>query len=276
MEESLTNGVPQEVASQEPTTQPAEQSKADGNQETISTEQTTNSSSTQEAVSTAPAQIQKSGGEDDGLAKFAKGQGYTDEDIAGMTEREKKTLLSLKKNVDNFRNADKKLTEQVVEVVDSPRVDETEDESFKREFRQYKYEKQIDTFWSDDKTKRDRSLEPTMAKILKDKKAELIPLIGEDEAKKYCFNLSRDLNTLYTQALIETGAYSPEAAKEEARREERDSIKKQIAAAPDAAHAVQNSTTSQPKVTLDWVRTQYNSKDPEHVKLVNEFFGSKK
>lgn len=269
MEESLTQGVTQEVAPQEPTTQPAEQPKADGNQETISGEQS------QETVSTTPAEQKQSGvADDDGLAKFAKGQGYSDEDIAKMSEREKKTLLSLKKNVDTFRNSDKKITEQVASMVDTPGINETEDESFKREFRQYKYERQVDQFWTN--SKKDRSLEPTMVQILEDKKAELTPILGEDKAKEYVFNLSRDLDTLYTQAQIKSGAFNPEATKEEARREERDSIKKQMAAAPETAHAVQNSTSTQPKVTLDWIRDEYNSKNPEHVALVNEFFGSKK
>lgn len=266
MEESLTQGSEQPAASNEPTASLNTKPKADSNQETISTPSTEGN----EEVSTATATNQTSGGEDDGLAKFAKGQGYSDEDIAQMTEREKKTLLSLKKNVDNFRNSDKKLTEQVSEVIDAPEANETDDATFKREFRQYKYEKQLDQFWSD--SKRDRNLEPTMAKILNDKKAELTTILGEKKAKEYCFALSRDLPTLYAQALVESGQFNPTANIEEARKEERDSIKRQIAAAPEAAHAVKNSTTSSPKVTLDWVRTEYNSKNPEHVQLVNEFF----
>lgn len=270
MEESLTQGVPASAASNEPTVQPAEQPTADGNQETISTP----SNDGNEAVSTTTAQTTNSGGvEDDVLTKFAKGQGYSDEDIASMSEREKKTLLSLKKNVDTFRNPEKKLVDAVSDVVEGPRTNETDDEAFKREFRQYKYEKQTDNFWKENN--RDRSLEPIMVKILNDKKAELTPIIGEERAKDYCFTLSRDLDTLYVQAQIASGTYSPEAAAEEARREERDSIKKQIAAAPDAAHAVQGAPKSQPKITMDWIRNEYNSKNPEHVKLVNEFYGSK-
>lgn len=273
MEESLTQGDITTAASQEPTVTANIEPTADVNQETISN----TSAEVNEEVSTATAQTQSSGGEDDGLAKFAKGQGI--DNIGSMTERELKLLKIAHDNQKAYRKTnDKKLTDQVVEIVDIPKKDETEDESFKREFRQYKYEKQVDSFWSPDEkgNKKDRSLEPTMAKILNDKKAELTPLIGEDEAKKYCFNLSRDLNTLYVQAQIETGTYNPEAAKEEARREERDSIKKKIAAAPEGAHAVQSSMSSKPKITMDWIRNEYNSKNPDHVKMVNEFFSSKK
>ncbi len=268
MEESLTQGVPQEVASQEPTTQPVTAPTADGNQETISNEQSN------EAVSTTPADNQPSGGtEDENLAKFAKGQGYSDEDIAQMTEREKKTLLSLKKNVDTFRNPDKKITETVSSIVDTPVQGESDNEVVLREIREYKYNKQVDSFWKDGN--KDRSLEPIMATILNDKLAELTPQIGKDEARKYVFNLSRDFDTLYAQAKIKSDAFSPEAAKEEGRREERDSIKRQLAAAPDAAHAVQPTVKSTPKVTLDWIRNEYDSKNPEHVALVNAFYGKK-
>lgn len=271
MEESLTNGAQQPVASQEPTTPVVETPVADGNQETISTQEPQGEG--QEAVSTTPAQTNPSGDADeDGLAKFAKGQGITEEEFSSLSERELKLLKVAKDNQSAARNkpADKKLTEQVVESVDSPTGQETEDEAFKREFRAYKYEKQVDDFWKDES--KDRSLEPAMAQILNDKVAELTPVLGEQEARKYAFNLSRDLNTLYAQAQLQSGVLSnvnPEAI----RQEERDSIKRQIAAAPDAAHAVQSAPTAQPKVTLDWVRTEYNSKNPEHVKLVNEFFG---
>lgn len=271
MEESLTQGDVQSTASQvEPTVQTNIESKADGNQETISTEQSG------EAVSNTEAKTQTSVGEDDGLIKFAKGQGITVEEYASLSERELKLLKVAKDNQSAARNkpVEKKIIEQVAETVDTPNVNETENESISREIRGYKYEKQVDTFWSD--AKKNRSLEPTMAKILSDKKAELTPLIGEAEAKKYCFNLSRDLNTLYVQAQIETGTYDPEAAKEEARREERDSIKRKIAAAPSGAHAVQSSTNSNTKITMDWVRNEYNSKNPEHVKMLNDYFGSKK
>lgn len=271
MEESLTQGDTQAVASQELTTQPVALPTADGNQETISNQEEIQG---QEAVSTTPAQTNPSGDvDDDSLVKFAKGQGYSEEDVVNMTDREKKTLLSLKKNVDQFRNPDKKLTEQVSTVVDAPVAGEPDEATFKREFRAYKYEKQVDEFWKDEK--KDRSLEPAMARILNDKIAELAPQIGEQEARKYAFNLSRDLSTLYAQAQLASGVLStvnPEAI----RQEERDSIKKQIAAAPDAAHAVQTGPTSRPKVTMDWIRDEYNSKNPEHVKLVNEFYGAQK
>lgn len=268
MEESLTQDDPSTVAAQvASTTESNDQSQADGNQETISTEQS------QEAVSTATANKETSGGQDDSLAKFAKGQGI--DSLDDMSERELKLLKIARDNQTAYRKTnDKKLIEQINEIVTTPGAQETEDEEFKREFKQYKYEKQVDNFWKDDK--KDSKLEPVMARILSDKQAELTLLIGEKEAKAYCYNLSRDLNTLYIQAQIESGTYDPEVAKQEARQEERDSIKRKIAAAPDGAHASQNTTAVQPKVTLDWIRNEYNSKNPDHVKLVNAFYENRK
>lgn len=271
MEESLTQGDAANAASNiEPTVVASTEPTADGNQETISTPSNEGS----EAVSTTTADNNTSGGDDnDVLAKFAKGQGYTDEDIAGMTEREKKTLLSLKKNVDNFRNQPSKIANEVSTTVDAPREGETDSEFAAREIRQFRYEKYVDKFWQDES--KDSSLEPIMGNILREKQAELTPILGEEKAKEYCFALSRDLNTLYAQAQMIKGNNTPEAAIQEARREERDSIKKQLNAAPDAAHAVQGAPKSQPKVTLEWIRNEYDSKNPEHVALVDAFYGKK-
>lgn len=267
MEESLTQGdAPQTAPVTGSTVDASTEPKADGNQETISTEQS------QEAVSTATANTETDGSQDDGLAKFAKGQGI--DSLDGMSERELKLLKIARDNQTAYRKTnDKKITEQVTATVDIPVAGESENASVVREIRAFKYEKQVDSFWADDK--RDRNLEPVMANILKDKQAELAPQIGEDEARKYAYNLSRDLDTLYAQALIKSGTYNPEALQQEARQEERDSIKRKLSAAPNGAHAAQNTTATQPKVTLDWVRTEYNSKNPEHVKMVNDFFGKK-
>lgn len=265
MEESLTQGTPQAAASQEPTATPVETPKADvHNQETISGEQS------QEAVSTTPAETNPSGDveTDDGLAKFAKGQGYTDEDIAGMSEREKKTLLSLKKSADAHRNPDKKLTD-ANDLVDAPKQGATEDDEFKREFRQYKYERQVDSFWAGDGG-RDRALEPVMAEILNEKVAELTPILGEQAARQHAFNLSRDLGTLYSMAQIKSGTFDPNAAKEEGRREERDSIRQQSSASAPQAHAVTPGTPSTPKVDREWLTNTYDPTNEEHKTLLAE------
>lgn len=263
MEESLTQGGSTDSGLQ---TQPTTDSSvvtptADGNQETISTEQST------EAVSTTPAQTNNDGGAvetDDGLAKFAKGQGI--EDISQLSEREQKLLKVAHDNQKFARsNTPEKKLSDVNELVDTPKQGATEDEEFKREFRQYKYERQTDQFWSADG--RDRTLEPTMVQILNDKVAELTPVIGADKAKEYAFNLSRDLPTLYNLAQIQTGTFDPQAAKEQGRREERDSIRNKAGAEAPAAHAT-SPVTSSTKVDKAWIQSTYDPNNAEHRQLL--------
>lgn len=260
--ESLTDGNGVETGLQTQPTGEAQVTTADANnQDAIS----------QEAVSddSTANQNNSGAGEDDGLAKFAKGQGYSDEDYSQFTEREKKLLKVAKDNQSAARNkpADKKLSDANTEVVDSPKQGETEDESFKREFRQYKYERQSDAFFSQDG--KDRTLEPVMVEILNNKIAELTPSLGEAEAKKYAFNLSRDLGTLYNLAQIESGSFDPNAARQEGRQEERDSIRRQSAAGAPEAHASANAPASS-KIDLNWLQNTYDSTNESHRKLLDE------
>lgn len=267
MEESLTQGAtPTDGLQEQPTVQPVEAPTAESqSQETISGD------NTQEAVSTTPANPNPSGEveTDDGLAKFAKGQGISEEDFNSLSERELKLLKVAKDNQSAARNkpTDKKLTE-ANDLVDAPKQGATEDEEFKREFRQYKYERQTDSFFSQEG--RNRELEPVMAQILSDKVKELTPTLGEQEARKYAFNLSRDLGTLYDMAQIKSGSFDPQAAKEEGRREERDSIRQQSSAAAPQAHAVTPGSPSTPKVDRDWLDNTYDPKNKEHQTLLAE------
>lgn len=267
--ESLTDGsVVDSGLDNQPTTEAPEQTSADAtHQETISNGQPN------EAVSDdSTAQVTNEGGAaetDEGLAQFAKGQGINEEDFATLTEREKKLLKVAKDNQTAARNkpTDKTLSDANSDLVDAPKAGESEDESFKREFRQYKYERQADQFWSSDK--RDRALEPVMVGLLNQKIEELTPSLGEAEARKYAFNLSRDLPTLYNLAAIESGTYDPQAAKQEGRREERDSIRRQSAASAPEAHATASAPASS-KIDLTWVQDTYDSSNPEHRKLLDE------
>ena len=267
--ESLTDGSAVDTSLQtQPTGDATGVTSADAsNQETISTGQPN------EAVSDdSTAQVTNEGGAaetDEGLAQFAKGQGISEEDFATLTEREKKLLKVAKDNQTAARNkpADKSLGEANSEIVDAPTGNETEDESFKREFRQYKYERMADQFWSQEG--RDRSLEPAMVGLLNKKIEELTPSLGEAEARKYAFNLSRDLDTLYNLAAIESGTYDPQAAKQEGRREERDSIRRQSAASAPEAHATASAPASS-KIDLAWIQDTYDSSNPEHIKMLDE------
>jgi len=233
------------------------------NQETISPAQAT------EAVSddsTAPTNVSGADETDEGLAKFAKGQGISDEDFTALSEREKKLLKLAKDNQTAARNkpADKPLSEAVKETQGTP-TNETDNDATLREIRQFRYERETENFFEG----KDRSLEPTMAEILNKKLVQLTPSLGEEEAKKYVFNLSRDLDTLYNMAQIETGKFDPNAAKQEGRQEERDSIRRQAGAAAPEAHATSSAPASS-KIDLAWVQNTYDSNNPEHRKILDE------
>jgi len=260
MSESLTEGGQGAAASTTEstvTTQPVQQPSAESqNQEAISGGQT------QETAATTAEQTQNESGSqaDDSLAKFAKGQGYTDEDIAQMSDREKKTLLSLKKSADSFHNQPK--IEDVSKTLGTPGDDATDIQKLNARIQAFEYQTKTDSFWGSEG--KDRSLEPTMVQILNDRKDKF--------GKDYAYQLSQDLDTLYAMARLESGAGNSDAAKEEGRREERESINKSLSAGAPTAHATTGTPSTPPQVTLDWIRSEYDSHNPEHRKLVDAFY----
>ena len=129
------------------------------------------------------------------------------------------------------------------------------------------YERTTDKFFGDG---RDRALEPTMTQILNEKVEQLTPTLGEKEARKFAYNLSRDLPTLYDLARLRTGAINgPQVDTEAIRREERESIKRQSTASAGQAHAV-TQNTAPTKIDREWLANHYQPSNPEHRKLVDE------
>lgn len=262
MNNSPTEGEQTQVASQEPTT-PNEQvqQSAEQNQETNSREQSQGSVSDDTAQSQQSAEQtqtqQKEGGEnqtDDGLAKFAKSQNI---DLATASDDVKRLL---KVALDNQKAARSNTPSKSI-------VDATEglgDGSLQAEVAQLKYQRTTDQFWSADG--RDKSLEPMMVDILNEK--------AEQYGKDYAFNLSRDLDTLYGMAQLKNGAQQSSNVDIEAiRREERESINRQMSAGAPSAHATQGTRESTTKVDADWIRNEYDPRNPEHVKLVDAYYG---
>lgn len=258
MNNSPTEGGVVTPASTEPTGQEQiQQPSAEQNQETISHEQS------QEAVSQTTAEENKtnqgaSQNDDDGLAKFAKAQGF---DPDNLSDDVKRALKIAHDNQKAYRNStpEKKVTEAAQEL-DAPKENETEDEAFRREFKQYKYEQQTSKFWGEDG--RDTTLEPTMVEILNDAK--------EKHGAAYAKTLSQDLPTLYDLARLRTGAVGGQVDTEAIRREERESIKKAQTAGSGQPHAVTQNNNSTPKVDREWLNTQYDPSNPEHRKMVDE------
>lgn len=236
-------------ASQEPTGNAPVVNTAEQSQEAISHEQS------QEAVSTdntAHENKIESGGsqnDDDGLANFAKSQGF---DPEALTDGERRALKIAHDNQKAYRqsNDGKKLSDT------TKSLHGTDTES-----RVTYLESQIatDKFFAEGK---DRTLESSMVDILNEKKEKFGP--------EYAAVLSRDLPTLYQLAQLKNSAAPGAPVDAEAiRREERESIKKQQNAGAGSAHAVTQNTQSV-KIDREWIANVYQPSNPEHKKLVDE------
>lgn len=254
MSESLTGEPVATPASNEPTGQEQQQPTAESTQETISTEQS------QEAVSTDTAQTQNNSGVavDDGLAKFAKSQGI--ESLEGLSDREKSLLKIASDNQKAYRSSKNapKISDTVKELT-KPADDADEQEKFRSEFNQFRYEQKTSSFWTEG---RNKELEPTMVEILNEKK--------EQFGDEYARNLSNDLDTLYGMAQLKTGNTSgPIVDENKIRQEERDSINKQLTSGAPQAHAVTQSPSAT-KVDSEWIENTYQPGNPEHVKMLQD------
>lgn len=266
MNNSPTEGVDQSPASNEPTGQTTEQlqSAEQSNQDANSREQSQGSVSEDTAQQNTETQKQtyEQGGTtqaDDGLAKFAKAQGF---DLETASDDVKRALKLAHDNQRAYRNAtsNKSISEATEDLGDG---------SLKAEVENLKYENRVNQFWQGEN--RDRSLEPVMVEILNEKVAELTPQFGEEQARMYAKTLSRDLGTLYDMARLRSGANTNASVDVEAiRREERESINKQLQGGAPQSHAVQGGQPKKPQITAEWLTNVYNPRNPEHIKLLQE------
>lgn len=265
MSESLTEGASTanvDGLQAQPTDQQVQQQSAESqNQETISQSQgseavsddTANQNQNQHTSEGKETQTQQTGGEsqaDDGLAKFAKSQGF---DLDGASDEVKRALKIAHDNQKAFRGK----STQGPKVSDA--VEEMNDGSLRAEIEQLKFEKQEDAFFADG---RDRSLQSSMVEILNEK--------AEQYGNEYAFALSRDLDTLYGMAQLKSGANTQKVDPEQIRREERESINRQMSAKAPQAHAVQGGEEKRPELTPEWFTNVYDSRNPEHIKLLQE------
>ena len=253
MENSPTEQVAVTPASVEPTGQEQQQPiSAEQNQETNSREQSQGSVSDDTAQQNQ-TQTQQKGSEsttDDGLAKFAKSQGV--EDVSQLSDRELQFLKIAHDNQKAFREKGSQAS-----IADATKnLGGTDVES---RLAQLEYEKTTDKFFSEN---RDRSLETKMVEILNEKK--------EQYGKEYAMNLSRDLDALYGLAQVRAGASSVDA--EAIRREERESINRQMSATAPTSHATQGQRQTGGQIDENWIRNEYDPRNPEHRVLVDQFY----
>lgn len=228
-----------------------QQTSAEQNQETNS------GANTQESVSDDTAQNQQTqteekGGQsqtDDGLAKFAKSQGV--DDVSTLSED---ALRFLKIAHDNQKAFREKGSSQ--SITDSTKPQADADTSAR--LAHLEYERETDKFFQD----KDRSLEVKMIQVLNEKR--------EKYGDAYAFQLSRDLDSLY--ALAGGSTQAPVDA-EAIRREERESINRQMSAGAPDAHATVGGDAPETKVNEAWIQNEYDPRNPEHRKLVDAYYG---
>ena len=260
MEESLTQGQPTDAGlSNELTSENQEVvTTAETNQETNSGEQTNTSQETVTDDSTAQQkQTQENSGvseTDDGVAKFAKGQGI---DWENATENEKRLA---KVAYDNQKAARQNMSQ--AKLTDATKkLNQNEDGSVTDSLRLAQLESKIarDEFFRQDGI--DASVESAMVDVLNKTREES----GVDVAR----TLAQNLPLLYKIAKADVNDASIEAARQQGRQEERASIIAKTNASAPNAHAV---TQSQPGTNVDmaWVQDTYDSSNPEHRKLLDE------
>lgn len=232
---------------------------AESSQEAISHEQSQGTASPNTATQTN-TNNENSGGQndDDGLANFAKSQGFDPENLSDDVRRALKIAHDNQKAYRSSTNTPK--VSDAAKELNTPAEGATEDEKFRAEFHQFKYDQMTDKFWSDEG--RDKSLEPHMIEILNEKKAE--------HGKDYARVLSQDLNTLYALAQIKSGAVTGSQVDAEAiRREERESIKNKAAATEGGQHATTQTNSGPTKIDRAWLESTYDPKNLEHRKMVD-------
>ena len=194
--------------------------------------------------------------DDAALASFAKGQGIND--LSELSDRERSLLKMARDNksaFDKTKQTQPKLEETSTELA-TLGDDATDVQKLSAKVANWEYKEKKSTFMAG----KDATLEPVMAQIVAEKRAEY----GDDYAR----NLLNDLPTLYSLASSQKPA-DTSAAVEQAKRDERSSMNQSLAAGAGNAQATSSKPQTPIKVTSEWIRNEYNPSNPEHRALVD-------
>lgn len=196
---------------------------------------------------------------DKDLAKFAKGQGWSDEDLSSATPKELAALKLARGNVVEQRASISKAKLSDVSDLASDGTDSAR-------LRKLEYTAASNAFFNQEGI--DKTLEPEMVGVLKEEFERVKAIKGEDFAKEYITTFGDDLPKVYGLAQVKSGKLDTKTAIEQGRREERDSINRQLSASAPDSDATQ-ATATETKVTAEWIRNEYNPANPEHRALVD-------
>ena len=211
----------------------------------------------EQPASTESAQTKTQNADDENaaLAKFAKGQGIND--LSELSEREISLLKMARDNksaYDKTKQNQPKLEETSTQLA-TLGDDATDIQKLAAKVANMEYKEKKTAFMQG----KDVSLEPVMARIVSEKRAEY----GDDYARA----LLNDLSTLYS--LASSQSVDTSAAVEAARREERSSMNQSLTASAGGANATTSKPAAPIKVTSEWIRNEYNPNNPEHRALVD-------
>lgn len=189
--------------------------------------------------------------DDDGLAKFAKSQGYNPDEL---TDGERKALKLAHDNQKAYRQSQQKKSEDLTKAVtdvNSVSEEELEDadpsdariERVEAELRVQRQKIRANEFYESNPEAREYDKE--MGQVILD---EVSKYTNPEEGKAAGRFLAQDLDRLLVLAKAKRGDDSPEQARRDGAREEREKLRKKQEGAADSAHASQSSRSSK-KIT---------------------------
>ena len=249
-----------------------------GSESTDLPTETTNESAVESVEDTASKETAEPGSNDSitedepnkvdaDLKRFAKSQGYKDEELEDLSPREVKALTIARKQVQETRKKleleNKGAIEKEVNGIDK------ESELGDREYFEFRLKQRdmidnIREYWRTNPD--DAKYEAEAVAILQEEKERY----GTDAMLRLADNMPR----LVREAKAAAGAFNPEVYAEQGRKEERERLNKLQSGSADGAHATTTDTPSKDEVTADWVKNEYDPTNAEHRAKLDAFMAS--
>lgn len=198
------------------------------------------------------------------LKRFAKSQGFSDEDVETLTPREIKALGIARKQVQETR---KKIEQENKGAVEKAVSEVTKDSDLSdREYFEFRMKQRdmldsVRQYWQENPD--DKAYEAEAIAILQAEKERY----GDDAMIRLIDNMPR----LVREAKHNAGAFDPEALAEKGRKEERERLNKLQSGSADGAHASTSDTPVKDEVTVDWIKTEYDPTNAEHREKLDKF-----
>ena len=200
------------------------------------------------------------------LKRFAKSQGYTDEDLTDLSPREAKALRIAQKQVSETRKKMQAESQEAIEktVTSVKGSDMSDRDYFEFRMAQRDMVDNIRDYWKDNPD--DVAYQAQAIAILEKEKADF----GEDAMLRLAGNMPR----LVREAKFSAGAFDTSAATEKGRKEERERLNRIQQGAADGMDARTTETAKTSEINSDWVKNTYDPSNEEHRKQLDTFLNS--